>query len=156
MPSSRHLRAQLLTEAATDLGGEAPPTARAIKERLSKIRELIKQSGGSTSISAPTGKRGRVKKNTSPKSTSASGTKAPARSRKTKQQGTATVKQEQESLDAADQDDELDELLNLPQYKTHAPDVELTDIPEYPALAPDAEEGVPSPHNNPDEFDKEA
>jgi hypothetical protein len=144
----------MLTEAATDLGGEAPPTARAIKERLSKIRELIKQSGGSTFISAPAGKRGRVKKNTSPKSTS--GTKAPGRPRKTKQQGTAAVKQEQESLDAADQDDELDELLNLPQYNTQAPDVELTDIPEHSAQAPDAEEEVPTLHNNPDEFEEGA
>ncbi|KAF3387074.1 hypothetical protein F1880_001266 [Penicillium rolfsii] len=136
------------------LGGEAPPTARAVKERLSKIRELIKQSAGTTSVSSPAEKRGRVKKNTSAKSTS--GTKAPARPRKTKQQSTVAVKAEQLSLDDADHGDEMDDLLKYPLYTSQVEDTEFSDIPDYSTQAPDAKGTVPGCHNNhPHECDEE-
>lgn len=114
---------------------------------------MIKQAAGGTAIIPPAGKRGRVKKNTSAKSTS--GTKAPVRPRKTKQQSTVAAKEEQLSLDDADHDDELDQFLNDPRYTTQTGHTELADIPEYSTQAPDAEDEVPTLHNNADELGEE-
>lgn len=53
----------ILTGSAESTDGEQPPTPRAIKERISKIRDLLKQGGVEVSGSSASTKRGgRVKK----------------------------------------------------------------------------------------------
>lgn len=78
----------ILTGSAESTDGEQPPTPRAIKERISKIRELLKQAGIEVSgPSASTKRGGRVKKAGGTKATP--GPKAISRGRKNKRQTAA-------------------------------------------------------------------
>jgi hypothetical protein len=120
---------QLLTEAAETTDGEPGPTARAIKERIAKIRDLAKRAAGAApdcETPSPSSKRGRGKKgNTSKNTTSSTSTSTP-RKRKRKN---ADAEVEQQSDDKATAEAQLNELL------------------DYPNETPNADHGYMSPGN---------
>ena len=83
-----HYSPCILTASAESTDGEQPPTPRAIKERISKIRELLKQAGIEVSGSSVSTKRGgRVKKAGGSKAIP--GSKGTSRGRKKKLQTAA-------------------------------------------------------------------
>lgn len=91
----------ILTGLAESTDGEQPPTARAIKERISKIRELLKQAGVELSSSSASTKRGGRVKKAGSRLKATPGGKATSHGRKNKRQTAAP-----EPKDPAEDNDE--------------------------------------------------
>lgn len=116
----------ILTAASPD--GQPGPTARAIKERLGKLRELARRSGAHVPAGSPA-KRGRAKKTTASKSDSDA---QPSTPQKRKRQSSPKVKEEPKIKDepevkessSDDDDDEvkMEQLSDYPAEFTHAED----------------------------------
>ena len=102
----------ILTGPAEPTDGEQPPTPRAIKERISKIRELLKQAGIEVSGSSASTKRGgRVKKAGGSKAIP--GSKATSRGRKNQHQ-TAAPEAKDPAEDNAGEPAEFEDQPELP------------------------------------------
>lgn len=116
----------ILTAASPD--GQPGPTARAIKERLGKLRELARRSGAHVPASSP-GKRCRAKKAVISKSDSDAQASTP---QKRKRQSSPKVEQEpkvkeepevkEESNDDDDDEIKVEQLFDYPAESTLAED----------------------------------
>lgn len=113
----KHLISQILIAAAVSPDGQPGPTARAIKERIGKLRELARRSG-TPAAAGPSPKRGRAKKATAPKADSDSQSPSTPAKRKRKSPSNA----EQEPRDEGDVEVKMEQLIDYPAEPTHAED----------------------------------
>ncbi|CEJ56670.1 hypothetical protein PMG11_02871 [Penicillium brasilianum] len=97
--------------------GQPGPTARAIKERIGKLRELARRSGTPAAAGASP-KRGRAKKATAPKADSDS--QSPSTPAKRKRKSTSNA--EQEPRDDGDVEAKMEQLIDYPAEPAHAED----------------------------------
>jgi hypothetical protein len=105
----------MLIAAAVSPDGQPGPTARAIKERIGKLREIARRLG-TPSATGASPKRGRAKKATVSKTDSDSQSPSTPTTRKCK----STSNAEEKSRDDGDVEVKMEQLIDYPAEPTHA------------------------------------